>query len=50
MVLWIVDEIMEFLDMFGYFKYYVFDEGLGFDFIECFGVVGVVLIGVFDVV
>lgn len=45
---WTVDETTELSDTFGYFKYHVFDEGLGFDPIECFGVVGVASTGAFD--
>lgn len=45
---WTVDETTELSDTFGYFKYHVFDEGLGFDPIVCFGVVGVASTGTFD--
>lgn len=45
---WTVDETTELSDTFGYFKYHVFDEGLGFDPIVCFGVVGVASTGAFD--
>ncbi|GAB7142290.1 hypothetical protein [Mycobacterium riyadhense] len=45
---WTVSEIKELSDTFGYLRYHVSDEGLGFDPVECFSVVGVASTGAFD--
>ncbi|QUR67709.1 hypothetical protein [Mycobacterium spongiae] len=42
---WTVDQVTELSDTFGYFRYHVYDEGLGFRPAECFGVVGVASTG-----
>lgn len=45
---WTVSDIKELSDTFGYFRYHVSDEGLGFTPAECFSVVGVASTGAFD--
>lgn len=45
---WTVSDIKELSDTFGYFRYHVSDEGLGFAPAECFSVVGVASTGAFD--
>ncbi|KZS84469.1 hypothetical protein B4U45_01280 [Mycobacterium persicum] len=45
---WTVSDIKELSDTFGYFRYHVSDEGLGFSPVECFAVVGVASTGAFD--
>jgi hypothetical protein len=45
---WTVTNIAEQSDAFGYFRYHVSDEGLGFNPAECFSVVGVASTGAFD--
>lgn len=45
---WTVSDVKELSDTFGYFRYHVSDEGLGFTPAECFSVVGVASTGAFD--
>ncbi|ORB82653.1 hypothetical protein B1987_00880 [Mycobacterium kansasii] len=45
---WTVSDIKELSDTFGYFRYHVSDEGLGFSPAECYAVVGVASTGAFD--
>ncbi|GJO06003.1 hypothetical protein [Mycobacterium marinum] len=45
---WTVSDIKELSGTFGYFRYQLYDEGLGFDPVECFAVVGVASTGAFD--
>nr|WP_306439432.1 hypothetical protein [Mycobacterium simiae] len=45
---WTVSDINELSDTFGYFRYHVSDEGLGFTPVKCFAVVGVASTGAFD--
>lgn len=47
-VSWTVSDIKELSDTFGYFRYHVSDEGLGFNPVECFSVLGVASTGAFD--
>jgi len=48
-VSWIVKDTREVSDTFGYFKYHVHDDGLGFNPSECFPVIGVASTGTFHV-
>jgi hypothetical protein len=48
-VSWTVNDTREVSDTFGYFKYHVHDDGLGFNPAECFPVIGVASTGVFHV-
>jgi hypothetical protein len=43
-----VDDTSNLSDTFGYFRYHVSDDGLGFDPAECFSVIGVASTGAFD--
>jgi hypothetical protein len=46
---WTVKDTAEVSDTFGYFKYHVHDDGLGFSPAECFPVIGVASTGAFHV-
>lgn len=45
---WTINEIHRPSDIFGYFKYHVAEDGLGFSPAECFTVFGVASIGAYD--
>jgi hypothetical protein len=45
---WIVNDAKKPTDMFGYFRYHVSDDGLGFSPAECFAVFGVSSTGAYD--
>lgn len=45
---WTVSDIKQLSDTFGYFRYYLNDEGLGITPVECFSVLGVASTGAFD--
>jgi hypothetical protein len=45
---WTVSDTKKPSDMFGYFRYHVSDDGLGFSPVECFAVFGVASTGAYD--